>query len=170
MAEDGMPDVNGEDWPESERLVAVELDESLARAPSPDIEHERAVAVYDLLQNNRFSVIGRGPGPYRLKLSIVDRRLIFDIANEKGERVAVIGLALSPFRRIVRDYFMICESYYDAIRNAPPSRIEPIDMARRGLHNEGTEILMQRLKGKVALDFDTARRLFTLVCVLHWRG
>ena len=158
------------DWPESERLIAVELDENLKRAPSPDIEHERAVAVYDLLQENRFSVIGKGPGPYRLKLSIADRRLIFDIFNEGGERLVMIGLALSPFRRIVRDYFTLCESYFDAIRNAPPSRIEPIDMARRALHNEGTETLIQRLKGKVEMDFDTARRLFTLVSVLYWRG
>ncbi len=158
------------DWPKSERLIAVELDENLKRAPSPDIEHERAVAIYDLLQENHFSVVDKGPGPYRLKIAIADRRLIFDIFNEAGERLVMIGLALSPFRRIVRDYFTLCESYFDAIRNAPPSRIEPIDMARRALHNEGTETLMQRLKGKVEMDFDTARRLFTLVTVLYWRG
>jgi len=159
-----------EDWPETERLIAVELDESLARAPSPDIEHERRVAVYDLLQDNRFTVPGRQPGPYRLKLSIADKRLIFHISNEAGEAVSIIGLSLTPFRRIVRDYFMLCESYFDAIRNATPSRIEPIDMARRGLHDEGTEILRERLAGKAEMDFTTARRLFTLVSVLYWRG
>ncbi len=158
------------DWPETERLIAVDLDESLARAPSPDIEHERRVAIYDLLQDNRFTVPGRGPGPYRLKLSIADKRLVFHISNEDGETVSIIGLSLSPFRRIVRDYFMLCESYFEAIRTASPSRIEPIDMARRGLHDEGTEILRERLAGKAEMDFITARRLFTLVSVLYWRG
>ncbi len=158
------------DWPATERLAKVELDESLARAPSADIEHERKVAIYDLLQDNRFSVTGRTPGPYALRLAIVDKRLLFDISREGGEKLIVIGLALSPFRRVVRDYHMLCESYFEAIRKAAPSRIETIDMARRGLHNEGTEILRQRLEGKVETDFDTARRLFTLVAVLHWRG
>lgn len=158
------------DWPESERLVDVELDESLARTPSPDIDHERRVAIYDLLQDNRFSVTGRGPGPYKLRLSIVDKKLVFDISRESGAPVLAIGLALSPFRRVVRDYFMLCETYNEAVRSAAPSRIETIDMARRGLHNEGTELLRERLKGKVETDFTTARRLFTLVSVLYWRG
>ena len=109
-------------------------------------------------------------GPYRLKLSTADGRLIFDVLNETEERLTLIGLSMSPFRRIVKDYFMICESYYQAIRTATPSQIETIDMARRGLHNEGSELLRERLTGKVEVDFDTARRLFTLVCVLHWRG
>ncbi len=160
----------GADWPETERLIGVELDESLARTPSPDIEHERKVAIYDLLQENRFSLVRRGPGPYRLRLSIVEKKLVFTVLREGGGTALVIGLALAPFRRIVRDYYMICDSYFDAIRKAAPSRIETIDMARRSLHNEGTEILRERLRGKVETDFDTARRLFTLVCVLHWRG
>ncbi len=158
------------DWPETERLIAVDLDESLARAPSRDIEHERRVAIYDLLQDNRFTVPGRGPGPYRLTLSIADKRLMFHVYNAAGETISIIGLSLTPFRRIVRDYFMLCESYFEAIRTASPSRIEPIDMARRGLHDEGTEILRERLAGKVEMDFATARRLFTLVSVLYWRG
>jgi len=157
-------------WPDSERLIAVDLDDSLARAPSPDIEHERRVAVYDLLQDNRFALPGKGSGPWRLRLSIVERRLIFEISGEDEKPVSIIGLSLSPFRRIVRDYFIIRDSYFDAIRRAQPSRIEPIDMARRGLHDEGAELLRERLRGKVEMDHDTARRLFTLLAALHWRG
>lgn len=164
------PDVNAADWPQTERLVDVVLDEQLARARSPEVEHERAVAVYDLLQENRFSVPGHMPGPYRLTLSLMQQRLIFDIANTQGERLVMIGLALSPFRRVVRDYFRICESYYDAIRHAPIHRIEPLDMARKAVHDEAAHILMQRLEGKVRLDHATARRLFTLIAVLHWKG
>ncbi len=163
----GTPDKTGES---PERLISVELDESLASAPNPDIEHERNVAIYDLIEENNFSVAGKPSGPYQLNLMIADKRLVFDIFDQGGARCQMIGIALSPFRRIVKDYFMICESYYQAIRTATPSQIETIDMARRGLHNEGSEILMERLKGKVDVDFDTARRLFTLVCVLHWRG
>ena len=158
------------EWPETERLIEVQLDEELARARSPEVEHERAVAVHDLLQENRFSVPDHMPGPYRLKLSILNRRLLFHIANEQQQPLVIIGLALSPFRRVVRDYFRICESYYDAIRHAPIHRIEPIDMARRAIHDEGAALLMQRLQGKIRLDHATARRLFTLLAVLHWRG
>ncbi len=157
-------------WPKSERLVAVELEEGLTRARCADVEHERRVAIHDLLAANRFSVPGAGSGPWALRLSLADNRLIFTISRPGGEPVRVIGLSLTPFRRIVRDYFLICESYFEAIRTAPPSRIEPIDMARRGLHDEGSEILRQRLQGKVEMDRDTARRLFTLVSVLYWRG
>ncbi len=157
-------------WPESERLVDVALDESLARAPSRDVEHERAVAVYDLLQENRFSVPAHAPGPYRLRLSLSERQMFFDIATQGGERLIVFGLSLAPFRRVVRDYFRICESYFDAIRSAPVHRIEPIDMARRAVHDEGAELLRERLTGKVEMDKATARRLFTLISVLHWRG
>jgi uncharacterized protein (UPF0262 family) len=155
---------------DSARLVDVQLDQSLASVRSPDVEHEREVAIFDLLQDNLFRVIGRDPGPYKLLLSIVEGRLVFNISTAEGRDCAVIGLALSPFRRIVKDYFMICESYFEAIRTATPSQIETIDMARRGLHNEGSEILKARLKDKIEIDLDTARRLFTLVCVLHWRG
>jgi uncharacterized protein (UPF0262 family) len=151
------------------RLVAVTLDAaSIGRAP-PDIEHERAVAIYDLVEENSFALKDH-PGPYRLVLSLADRRLLFDVRSEAGEALVAHALSLTPFRRVVKDYFLICESYFRAIRSGSPSRIEAIDMARRGMHNEGSEILKDRLKGKVDLDFDTARRLFTLVCVLHWRG
>ena len=165
-----MADKTREDWPATERLIDVALHEELARARSREVEHERAVAIHDLLHENRFSVPGHMPGPYRLTLSLAEQRLIFDIANEAGERLVVIGLALSPFRRVVRDYFRICERYYDAIRNAPIYRIEPIDMARRAIHDEGANILMQRLHDKIRVDHDTARRLFTLIAAVHWRG
>jgi uncharacterized protein (UPF0262 family) len=153
-----------------DRLKAVELDETLAAAPSPDIEHERKVAIYDLIEQNTFRLPGRDAGPYDLRLSIAENRLVLDIRDNAAQPCLMVGLALSPFRRIVKDYYMICESYYQAIRTATPSQIETIDMARRGLHNEGSELLLERLNGKVEVDFDTARRLFTLVCVLHWRG
>jgi uncharacterized protein (UPF0262 family) len=156
--------------PDSDRLSDVELDDSIGRS-TPDIEHERAVAIFDLVENNRFRpVADDGCGPYRLRLAIVQSRLVLDISREDGDAVVRHILSLTPFRRIVKDYFLICESYYAAIRNATPSQIEAIDMGRRGLHNEGSQTLMDRLAGKVDLDFDTARRLFTLICVLHWRG
>lgn len=152
------------------RLIDVELDESIGRS-TPDVEHERAVAIFDLIEENSFLPVGdSGAGPYRLKLSLVESRLVFAIAREGGDAVATHILSLTPFRRIVRDYYMICESYYEAIRSSTPSKIEAIDMGRRGLHNEGSQTLMDRLSGKIEMDFDTARRLFTLVCVLHWRG
>ncbi len=134
------------------------------------MEHERAVAIFDLLEENLFEPVGHPGGPYRLNLSLVDAKLVFAISTEKGGDVATHILSLTPFRRIVKDYFMICESYYEAIRSATPSQIEAIDMGRRGIHNEGSQTLMDRLSGKIRLDFDTARRLFTLVCVLYWRG
>lgn len=152
------------------RLIAVDLDRSIGPGPSPEAEHERRVAIYDLVEANSFTLAAHPEGPYRLQLSTADGRLIFDILNEREERLSLIGLSMSPFRRIVKDYFLICESYYAAIKTATPSQIETIDMARRGLHNEGSELLRERLTGKVEIDFDTARRLFTLVCVLHWRG
>lgn len=152
------------------RLTAVELDGSIGAGPTAEAEHERRVAIYDLVEENSFTLAAHPAGPYRLKLSTADGRLLFDVANDKGERLSLIGLSMSPFRRIVKDYFMICESYYAAIRTATPSQIETIDMARRGLHNEGSDILRERLAGKIDVDHDTARRLFTLVCVLHWRG
>lgn len=152
------------------RLIDVELDESVGHG-TPDIEHERAVAIFDLVEENSFRPVGDGgEGPYKLKLSLVEARLVFAISRENGEAVVTHILSLTPFRRIVKDYFLICESYYDAIRSATPSQIEAIDMGRRGLHNEGSQTLMDRLKDKIEVDFDTARRLFTLVCVLHWRG
>ncbi|MGU3574099.1 UPF0262 family protein [Brucellaceae bacterium C25G] len=152
------------------RLIDVELDESIGRS-TPDIEHERAVAIFDLIEENNFRPVGDEiGGPYKLRLSLLERRLIFTISRECGELVATHILSLTPLRRVVRDYFMICESYYEAIRSATPSKIEAIDMGRRGLHNEGSHALQSRLEGKIEVDFITARRLFTLVCVLHWRG
>jgi len=151
------------------RLVDVALDESIGRS-TPDVEHERAVAIFDLIEENSFRPVGDAGGPYRLKLSLADAKLIFAVSREDGETVVTHILSLTPFRRIVKDYYLICESYYEAIRSATPSHIEAIDMGRRGLHNEGSQTLLERLSGKIDIDFDTARRLFTLVCVLHWRG
>lgn len=151
------------------KLVDVELDETIGRS-TPDVEHERAVAIFDLIEENSFAPANDEAGPYKLRLSLVESRLVFAISRENGEQVVTHILSLTPFRRIVKDYYMICESYYDAIRSSTPSQIEAIDMGRRGLHNEGSQTLMDRLSGKIEMDFDTARRLFTLVCVLHWRG
>jgi uncharacterized protein (UPF0262 family) len=155
--------------PQRQRLIDVELDDTIGRS-TPDVEHERAVAIFDLIEENRFAPVGDTGGPFRLKLSLVESRLVFAISRENGDQVVTHILSLTPFRRIVRDYHMICESYYEAIRSATPSHIEAIDMGRRGLHNDGSQTLMDRLAGKIEMDFDTARRLFTLVCVLHWRG
>ena len=154
----------------TDRLVSVDLDEDSIGRGSPDIEHERAIAIYDLLEENSFALQGQDRGPYQLKLSIQEKRLVFDIRDEAGEPVITHILSLSPFRRIVRDYFLVCESYYQMIRTASPSRIEAVDMGRRGIHNDGSRILTERLQGKIDVDFDTARRLFTLICVLHWKG
>lgn len=151
------------------RLCDVVLDETIGRS-TPDVEHERSVAIFDLIEENVFEPMGHTGGPYRLNLSLIDAKLVFAISTEAGEPVATHILSLTPFRRIVKDYFMICESYYQAIRSSTPSQIEAIDMGRRGIHNEGSQTLMDRLSGKIAMDFDTARRLFTLVCVLYWRG
>lgn len=152
------------------RLIAVDLDASIGPGPSPEAEHERRVAIYDLLEENSFSLLNGKEGPYRLQLSTQEGRLLFEIYSEGEEALSIIGLSMSPFRVIVKDYFQICESYYQAIRRSTPSQIETLDMARRALHNDGSEILRERLNGKIDIDFDTARRLFTLVCVLHWRG
>lgn len=152
------------------RLVDVVLDESIGKS-TPDIEHERAVAIFDLIEENHFRPHkDEGGGPYKLQLSLADSRLVFAVSREDDSPVVTHILSLAPFRRIVKDYFMVCESYYEAIRTATPSQIEAIDMGRRGLHDEGSQTLMNRLSGKIDIDFDTARRLFTLVCVLHWRG
>jgi uncharacterized protein (UPF0262 family) len=152
------------------RLVAVTLDEASIGRSGPDVEHERAVAIYDLLEDNSFAPVEGGRGPFKLHLSITGSRLVFDIRRANGTPVMAHHLSLSPLRRIVKDYFMICDSYYAAIRTATPERIEALDMGRRGLHDEGSTLLMERLKRKVKVDHDTARRLFTLICVLHWKG
>ncbi len=152
------------------RLVEITLDEESIGRSGPDIEHERAVAIYDLIEDNSFAPVEHEGGPYALRLSMADNRLVFDIRLQDGSPVVAHLLSMTPFRRIVKDYFMICDSYYQAIRTATPDRIEAIDMGRRGLHDEGSHILMERLKDKVTVDFGTARRLFTLICVLHWKG
>lgn len=151
------------------RLIAVILDETSIGRAAPDVEHERAVAIYDLLEENHFVLNGH-PGPYRLLLSLANKRLILDVRSEGGATLMAHALSLTPFRRVVKDYFLMCDSYFQAIRLGSPNRIEAIDMGRRGVHNEGSEILRDRLKGKIEIDFETARRLFTLICVLHWRG
>ena len=152
------------------RIVAVTLDEESIGRSGPDIEHERAIAIYDLVEKNLFAPEGAQIGPYTLHLGISGNRLMFDIRRESGDQVVVHLLSLTPFRRIVKDYFMICDSYYHAIRTATPDKIEAIDMGRRGIHDEGSRTLMERLDGKVRIDFETARRLFTLISVLHWKG
>ena len=154
-----------------DRLVHVEIDEASIGRSSPDIDHERQVAIYDLIEQNSFTLIGHERGPYALYLSVVERRLVLDVrAAVSGDPVMAHMLALAPLRRIVRDYHMICDSYYEAIKTASPRQIEAIDMGRRGLHNDGSNLLLERLSGKIDVDFETARRLFTLVCVLHWKG
>ena len=155
---------------EQAKLIDIELDESIGRS-TPDVEHERAVAIFDLVEENSFCPVGdTGTGPYKLKLSLAESRLIFSVNRETGDTVVTHILSLTPFRRIVKDYFMICDSYYQAIRTATPDKIEAIDMGRRGIHDEGSRTLQERLKGKVRVDFETARRLFTLITVLHWKG
>ena len=154
-----------------EHIVHIALDRKTLVSRSPEVEHERAVAIYDLLDENYFEPVGDYSGPYRIALSIQDaNRLIFDIQDEAENSQGEISISLTPFRRIIRDYYKICESYFDAIKRLSPSQIETIDMARRGVHNEGSEILQDRLSEKVKMDFNTARRLFTLLCVLHFKG
>ena len=161
---------NGAEKCDNNRLIGVTLDDkSIGRAP-PDVEHERAVAIYDLIEENTFCPAGTVEGPYQLELSRADNRLVFNSSSEGGEPLIAHILSLTPFRKIVKDYFLICESYYEAIKTGSPSRIEAIDMGRRGVHNDGSRLLQERLDGKIEIDFTPARRLFTLVCVLHWRG
>jgi len=152
------------------RLVAVTLDEGSIGRSGADVEHERATAIYDLLEDNSFAPVDHDGGPYALNISLQDNRLVLDIRHQDGKPVIAHILSLTPFKRIIKDYYMICDSYYEAIRTATPDRIEAIDMGRRGLHDEGSHILQDAIKRKVKVDFDTARRLFTLICVLHWRG
>ena len=157
------------------RLAKIEIDDSGLAAPTPEIEQERNVAIFDLLEDNSFVIPARDgrdvpPGPYHLVLAIRERRLVFDLKTMKSAPAGEFHLSLSPFRQVVKDYFQICESYFEAVKRLPPSQIEAIDMARRGIHNEGARVLQDRLDGKAEIDIDTARRLFTLICVLHWGG
>ena len=149
------------------RIIDIALDEESVARRSPEVEHERAVALFDLLEENEFSLVGNAPGPYRLRIGVFEQRLVFDVRDEGDRKLRDIGLSLTPFRKVVKDYFLICESYYAAIKKLSPSQIEALDMGRRGLHNEGSELLRERLDGKIDLDLDTARRLFTLICALH---
>jgi len=149
-------------------LKSIAIDEDSLAAASRDQEQERQVAIFDLLDGNYFQPAEAESGPYNLKLSLIENRLALDIAGGGYEKRHL--LSLSPFRGVIRDYFMICDSYYQAIRNSTPQQIEALDMGRRGLHNEGSGLLRERLEGKVKTDLDTARRLFTLICALHWRG
>jgi uncharacterized protein (UPF0262 family) len=160
----------GLDKSKTGRLAAVTLDEASLGRSSDEIEHERRVAIYDLIEENSFRPTGHDGGPYTLQLGISGARLVFDIRLADGTPVIAHMLSLAPFRRIVKDYFTVCDSYYAAIRTATPDRIEAIDMARRALHDEGSVLVTERLKRKVDLDSDTARRLFTLITVLHWKG
>jgi uncharacterized protein (UPF0262 family) len=155
---------------DTQRITALTLDERTVLCRSPDVEQERAVAIYDILQKNRFAPRGHAAGPYRLRLGIEPAGLVFDVRSEADVEICRIVLGMAAFRRIIKDYFIVCDSYYEAIRTATTERIETIDMGRRGLHNEGAELLVERLKDRVDLDFDTARRLFTLLCVLHRRA
>ena len=155
------------------RICAIDIDERGLARPTPEIDQERKVAIFDLLEDNSFELPLREdrpapPGPYRLALAIRDGRLVFDLTTEATDKAGEFHLSLGPFRQVVKDYFQICESYFEAVKRLPPSQIEAIDMARRGIHNEGARVLQERLTGKSTVDIDTARRLFTLICVLHW--
>ena len=152
------------------RLSAIDIDDKGLGRSTPEIEQERRVAIFDLLEDNAFALPRAAdfPGPYRLALGIREGRLVFALNTEALEKVAEFHLSLGPFRQVVKDYFQICESYFEAVRRLPPSQIEAIDMARRGIHNEGARVLQERLDGKAQVDAATARRLFTLICVLHW--
>jgi uncharacterized protein (UPF0262 family) len=152
------------------RLVAIVLDSQSIERGTPDQEHERLTAIYDLVEENSFALPDGKEGPFSLHIGMANARLVFEIRTETGEHIITHGLSMSPFRRVIKDYFLICESYYDAIRTASSVQIEAIDMGRRGLHNEAADIVMERLKDKVTIDFQTARRLFTLLAALSWTG
>ena len=160
----------GSDTDARGRLVSVTLDEASIGRGNPDQEHERAIAIYDIVEANAFALPGHDGGPYALHLALVEGKLCFDIRAADGSPLVAHHLSLSPFKGVIRDYRMVCDSYFRAIRTASPTQIEAIDMGRRGLHDEAAELLRQRLDGKVAIDFDTARRLFTLIFALHWKG
>ena len=156
-------------------LSDIKLDDQNLPPPTAEIEQERKVAIFDLLEKNTFklpekAIKGKLKGPFNLNLAIRDKRLVFDLTAREGGKVTEFHLSLSPFKQVVKDYWSICESYYGAVKNLPPGQIETIDMARRGIHNEGARILLERLDGKVEIDYDTSRRLFTLICVLHFGG
>lgn len=152
------------------RIAEIGLDEALSGRLRPEVEHDRAVAIQDLIDENSFKLVDGAAGPYRVELGVDGGRLLLRVKPLSGADAQVFGLALSPFRRIIKDYFTVCDSYFEAIRTMSPSQIEAIDMGRRGLHNEGAEKLHERLQGRAEIDMPTARRLFTLLAVLHARG
>ena len=153
-----------------DRLVAITLDEASIGRGNPDQDHERRIAIFDLLEDNRFALAGHERGPYRLHLAMQESKLVLSVGTATGEALMSHILSLKPLRSLVKDYLMVCDTYYAAIRSSTPSQIEALDMGRRGLHNEGAELLGDRLRGKIACDPDTLRRLFTLVTALHWKG
>ncbi len=155
---------------DSNRVVAVTIDKESIGRSGLDVEYERAVAIDDLIEENSFAPVGHDGGPYALHLRMADNRLVFDIRLADDTPVVMHILSLSPFKRVVKDYFIVCDSYYAAIKSATPDRIEALDMGRRGLHDEGSRLLQERIKHRLVVDFNTARRLFTLVCALHWKG
>ncbi len=164
------PSPDAADGTSRNRLVEIVLDEGSIARSTANIDHEREVAIYDLIDQNVFVVVGRDDGPYALKLSINDDRLVLAITAKAIDGEVRHMLSLTSLRRVIKDYFIVCDSYYGAIRTAPPSKIQAIDMGRRALHDEGSNILIERLKDKIEIDHDTARRLFTLICALHWKG
>lgn len=165
-----MDDVEPTEAKSRDRLDAITLDPKSLASASANVEHEREVAIFDILDGNVFAVEGIDSGPYRLFLTVAEDRLQLNIGSETAENLATHSVPLTPLKRIMKDYFMVCESYYEAVRSAPPARIQAIDVSRRGLHDEGSAVLREKLLTKISVDNDTARRLFTLVCTLHWKG
>ncbi|MHA6288218.1 UPF0262 family protein [Maricaulis sp. CAU 1757] len=156
---------------DGDRIVRIDLDGASLGPGDVNADHERRVAIADLLESNSFRPSAEvEDGPYALRLAIEEDRLVFDVRQEDDAPVRAFVFALGPLRRIIKDYFLICESYYEAVRDAPLAQIEAIDMGRRGVHNEGSTLLRERLSGKIEVDFDTSRRLFTLICALHRRA
>ena len=155
---------------EANRIVEISLDQGSIVRWSREVDHERQVAIYDLLENNSFSLANGFDGPYSIELSLREANLIISVTKQNQADATEISLSMRPFRKLIKDYFLICESYFEAIRSATPSRIEAIDMGRRGLHNDGAALLIDALKDKICIDEETARRLYTLICVLHIRG
>lgn len=156
--------------PHRQKIVNLVLDGRSLGPRSPRVEHERQVAIYDLIEENYFAPRGQFVGPYAVTLGVEETRLAIEVRSEHGRELVKIALPLAPLRRVIKDYFLVCDAYVEAIKTSSPSRIEAIDMGRRGLHNEGAEILRERLRDKADVDVQTARRLFTLVCALHFRG
>jgi uncharacterized protein (UPF0262 family) len=155
---------------QSNRIIDITLDETSLGRNTTEVDHERQVAIFDILESNSFSLDEGPEGPYRLRLAIIEKRLCFEVFSQERSPLTTLVLSLTPLSKLIKDYFLVCESYYEAIKTAPPSRIEALDMGRRGQHDEGSHLLIDRLKGKITTDFETARRLFTLICALHWKG